>query len=298
MYIIVDPDTKKETENPHFIENQHIKAIQTWVKNGGTLVLLANDTANCEILHFNQLATVFGIRFSDKSRNMVKNNMFEQGAVTVQPGNPIFKEGRKLYLKEISVLEADKSARAVFTEGGDVIMATAAYGKGRVFALGDPWLYNEYVDGKKLPSEFDNFNAARDLAAWLLETSPVPANEEEADVLDAVEELRLALLSGDRKTLENITLPELSYGHSGGKIENQTAFVDQLASGRSNFTAISFTDQTLSVVGNTAIVRHILSASTNDAGKGPGSVHLSVLLVWVKQNGAWKLLARQAVKKI
>ena len=51
---------------------------------------------------------------------------------------------------------------------GDVIMATAKLGRGVVFAIGDPWLYNEYVDGRKLPPEFENFKAAQDLSRWLI----------------------------------------------------------------------------------------------------------------------------------
>ena len=47
-------------------------------------------------------------------------------------------------------------------------MAIARYGKGAVFAVGDPWIYNEYTDGKKLPADFDNFKAAQDLSGWLL----------------------------------------------------------------------------------------------------------------------------------
>ncbi len=297
VYIIVDPDTKKETKDPHHVESQHIEAIKAWVKGGGTLVLLANDTSNCEIPHFNQLAAEFGIRFTNKNRNMVQNNQFEQGAITVPAGNPIFKTGRKLYIKEISTLAVNPPARAVLSEGPDVIMASARFGLGRVFALGDPWLYNEYVDGKKLPADFDNYPAARDLARWLLLVpTPEPAQKEEAEVAGAVETLRLALISGDRKALEKITAPGLSYGHSGGKIEDKTTFVENLASGRSNFEEIELTNQTIAITGNTAIVRHHLSAATNDAGKGPGAVHLGILLVWVKQNGDWKLLARQAVK--
>ncbi|MBK9336287.1 MAG: glycoside hydrolase family 88 protein [Lewinellaceae bacterium] len=292
VYIIVDPDTRKETPNPNFVGKQHVETIKNWVQNGGTLVLLANDTSNCEIPQFNQLAAEFGIRFTDKNRNMVKNNQFEQGAIPVPTGHPIFHSSRKLYIKELSVLDVRPPARAALTESGDVIMATASFGKGRVFALGDPWIYNEYLDGKKLPAEFENFNAARDLSAWLLQT----ADSEAAGVAHAVEMLRQALLSGDRTALENITARELTYGHSSGKIENKTDFVEQLASGRSDFTEINFSEQTISVVGQTATVRHILSAATNDAGKGPGTVRLAVLLVWVKQQDDWKLLARQAVK--
>ena len=120
---------------------------------------------------------------------------------------------------------------------------------------------------------------------------------EVSKVAAAVEVLRQAMISADPQSLKNITSQELSYGHSGGKVEDQAAFIDQLVSGRSVFTEISLSEQTITVVGNTATVRHKLSAATNDAGKGPGTVHLLVLLVWVKQNGDWKLLARQAVKQ-
>lgn len=297
VYIIVDPDTRKETANPNFIGKQHIKVLKNWVKNGGTLVLLANDTSNCEISHFNQLATEFGIRFTDKNRNMVKNNQFEQGAVSVPPGHPIFKTSRKIFIKELSVLDVHPPAQATLTAGGDVIMAVARLGKGRVFALGDPWIYNEYLDGKKLPNAFENYAAARDLSAWLLESPPATAAVSvETEVAGAVETFRQALLSGDRKALEAIAADELSYGHSGGRIENKSEFVEQLVSGRSDFTEISFSDQTITVVGQTAIVRHRLSAATHDAGKDPGAVQLAVMLVWVKQKNSWKLLARQAVK--
>lgn len=47
-------------------------------------------------------------------------------------------------------------------------MATAKYGKGAVFAVGDPWLYNEYLDGRKIPVEYENFSAANELVMWLL----------------------------------------------------------------------------------------------------------------------------------
>lgn len=169
VYIIVDPDTKKETENPHFIEKEHIKVLKKWVQQGGVLVLMANDTSNCEIPHFNQLANAFGVTFTNKSRNMVKNNVFEQGAVSIPKGNTLFKTAEKVFVKELSVLLVEKPAQSVISAEGDIIMATAKVGKGTVFIIGDPWLYNEYVDGKKLPAEYDNFKAARDLAGWLLQ---------------------------------------------------------------------------------------------------------------------------------
>ncbi|MCC6460856.1 MAG: glycoside hydrolase family 88 protein [Saprospiraceae bacterium] len=298
VYIIVDPDTRKETESPHFMEKQHIKSIKKWVSEGGTLVLLANDSSNCETQQFNRLAGAFGIQFSGRSRNMVKNNQFEQGTVAVPEGHFLFKNSKTLYIKELSVLDIQAPAEVVLRAEGDVIMASARYGKGRVFALGDPWLYNEYVDGKKLPAGFDNFAAAGDLSAWLLYNpqTATAAEREQARVAEAVEAFRVALLDGKRDALEKIVADELSYGHSGGKVEDKAAFIDQLVSGRSDFTAIHLGHQTISVSGATAIVRHEFSAATNDAGKGPDTIRLAVLLVWTQQAGHWKLIARQAVK--
>jgi unsaturated rhamnogalacturonyl hydrolase len=65
-------------------------------------------------------------------------------------------------------LSVKKPAKAVLKEGRDIIMATSTGGKGTVFVLGDPWIYNEYVNGRKLPAEYENFKAAKNLAEWLL----------------------------------------------------------------------------------------------------------------------------------
>jgi unsaturated rhamnogalacturonyl hydrolase len=169
VYIIVDPDTKKETAKPNFVQAPDTKAIADWVKAGGTLVLMANDTANCEIKHFNELAATFGIQFTSQSINMVQGSQFEQGRVDVPAGNPIFKSTKALYIKELAVLDVKSPAAAVLSKGPNKIIATARFGKGTVFAVGDPWLYNEYTDGRKIPAVYENFNAGKDLATWLLQ---------------------------------------------------------------------------------------------------------------------------------
>jgi unsaturated rhamnogalacturonyl hydrolase len=168
VYIIVDPDTDKEAEKPNYVEPPHVKAIADWVKSGGVLVLMGNDVGNAEFDHFNTLAKEFGIQFNKDSKNRVQKDNFVEGLVKVPEGNRVFKTARSLYLKEISTLALSKPATAVLEHNGDVVMAVAKHGRGTVFAVGDPWLYNEYVDGRKLPAEFENYKAAKDLAAWLL----------------------------------------------------------------------------------------------------------------------------------
>lgn len=117
----------------------------------------------------------------------------------------------------------------------------------------------------------------------------------EKEVAGVVEQLRQAMISGNRTELNNIASEKLTYGHSSGKIENKAEFVDVLATKKSDFVSIALSEQTVSVEGNTAIVRHILDAETNDGGK-PGKVHLGILLVFAKEQSGWKLIARQAVK--
>ncbi|WP_338877000.1 glycoside hydrolase family 88 protein [Spirosoma sp. SC4-14] len=168
VYIIVDPDTPKETLTPNYVNQAEIKAISDWVKGGGVLVLMANDTSNCEHTHFNQLAAAFGVQFLPKNVNMVKGDQYEQGMVTIVAGNPIFPQVNTVYIKELSPLSVKAPAHAVVSKGDNVIMATAKLGKGTVFVVGDPWLYNEYTDGRKIPARYQNFKAGKELATWLL----------------------------------------------------------------------------------------------------------------------------------
>lgn len=119
--------------------------------------------------------------------------------------------------------------------------------------------------------------------------------KQEKAVLAAVEKLRLAMISGNEAELKAVSSEKLSYGHSGGLVENQQQFVEKFKTGASDFVTIELKNQTITISGNTAIVRHELHATTNDNNK-PGEVHLRVMLVFQKQAKEWKLLGRQAVK--
>ena len=167
VYIIVDPDTEKETEKPNYITAAHAKTISGWVKKGGTLVLMGNDAGNTDLKGLNVLAGEFGLRFNEDNRNLVEGAAFENGAVTIPAGHPVFRSARKLFVKELATIEVARPA-SLLSKDGKTIVAVKKYGKGTVFAIGDPWLYNEYVDGRKLPPGFDNYAAAHDLVKWLL----------------------------------------------------------------------------------------------------------------------------------
>ena len=171
VYVIVDPDTEKETANPQFVGPANVKAIADWVKKGGVLALFGNDGQNCELDKFNTLSETFGIKFNKDRKFEVLNNDYKMGRVMIPAGNPIFPNTKEIYIKEVSTLSLSKDAKSVLTVNGDVLIAMAKYGKGSVFVIGDPWLYNEYTDGRRLPYEYENFKAAQDLSNWLIAQS-------------------------------------------------------------------------------------------------------------------------------
>lgn len=168
IYIIVDPDTEKETKSPNYIQSTDIEAIQSWVKAGGVLLLMGNDSGNAEFNHFNQLSEKFGIHFNEDSKNKVQGNNFQQGAIAIPVDHLIFSKTKKVYIKELSTIQAKNPATIILKKGDDNIMAISKSGKGIVIAVGDPWFYNEYTDGRKIPAEYENYQAAEDLVKWLI----------------------------------------------------------------------------------------------------------------------------------
>lgn len=125
---------------------------------------------------------------------------------------------------------------------------------------------------------------------------PLFASNDDVDrVSKKVEALRLAMIDGDAKALRALSAPQLTYGHSSGTMEDQAAFIEKLASGKSDFVTMDLSEQTITISGDTALVRHKLVADIKDGGV-PNTINLGVLLVWQKQGGEWKLLARQAFK--
>jgi len=118
---------------------------------------------------------------------------------------------------------------------------------------------------------------------------------EETKVADAVTALNKAMIDVDKNVLETLTAEDLSYGHSGGKVENKTQFLDAVVSGTVDYISIDITDQKITVAGKNAIVRNMYAAKLTNEGK-PVEIKIGTLMVWQKIKGKWKLLARQGYK--
>ena len=117
------------------------------------------------------------------------------------------------------------------------------------------------------------------------------------NIITVIDQFRKAVLESNAAQLQQLLADELSYGHSDGHVEGKTDFINKLSNGTYSFLTMDLSAQTIIESNNIAIVRHQLDALTNDEGK-PGEAHIHILLVWTKYEAGWKLIARQAVKKI
>lgn len=143
VLILADPDTPKESASPNLISDAEVQALTAWVRNGGTLLLFGNDPGNAEFARFNVLAKQFGIEFEEKKHV----NAEGAGKLTLQtPSNGWFTPGLKFYGVDLAPLRISAgNAETLLAERDTVMMASVKEGKGRVIALGDPWVYNEYL---------------------------------------------------------------------------------------------------------------------------------------------------------
>ena len=116
---------------------------------------------------------------------------------------------------------------------------------------------------------------------------------DEAAVAQAVEALRKTTFARDPKGFGELISENVSYGHSDGRVENKKKFIDGQVANKSVFKSLAFTDQTIQVNGDRAIVRNIYNSVTELDGK-TNNTKIGVLMVWAKEGDTWRLYARQA----
>jgi unsaturated rhamnogalacturonyl hydrolase len=172
VFVIASPDNADKNPHPNFANATDATQIAGWVKAGGVLMIMENDTSFADLDHFNVISDKFGIHFNSVLRKHVIGTNWEQGRIDIDGKGPIFRHPHTIYVKDVCTITVTAPAKAVLAEGDDNFMATAKYGKGTVYAFVDPWLYNEYTDGRKLPATYDNYAAGQELVRWILAQVP------------------------------------------------------------------------------------------------------------------------------
>jgi ketosteroid isomerase-like protein len=120
--------------------------------------------------------------------------------------------------------------------------------------------------------------------------------DEEA-VAKRLEAFRAAQFAHDAKALDALCADELSYSHSDAHIEDKATFIKNATADTSKFLSLEYKDPWIRVVGDTAIVRfHWVAEGESIPDGKKSSTNLHILMIWQKQGGAWKLLARASTK--
>lgn len=120
-------------------------------------------------------------------------------------------------------------------------------------------------------------------------------SEDEALIAQAIERFKVLMVRPESTALSNLVSEDLEYVHSSGTVRNKQGFIDEFVKRWTNFTEVRIANQTINVSGDNAIVRHRLLA-TMDNPNYPADVDIIILMVWRKEAGEWKMLARQAAK--
>jgi ketosteroid isomerase-like protein len=123
----------------------------------------------------------------------------------------------------------------------------------------------------------------------------VAQSSDEAQVAQAIERLKIVMVKPDSKVLAELASNDLEYVHSSGTVRNKQGFIDEFMQGKTKLTKVDIQDQSIKISGDLAVVRHRMVADADIPGYPP-IIDIIILMVWKKEAGQWKVLARQAAK--
>jgi ketosteroid isomerase-like protein len=99
----------------------------------------------------------------------------------------------------------------------------------------------------------------------------------------------------DSLTLEDLFAKQATYGHSHGNLQTREEAIKGVAKNKSNYTDTSMTILKVIIDNNTAIVRHLFKANEHKVDGTVTPLNFTMMLVWIKEKGKWRLMGRQAV---
>jgi ketosteroid isomerase-like protein len=133
------------------------------------------------------------------------------------------------------------------------------------------------------------------LVLCVLGLSSVWAATPEEDVKSAIEQWKTAVIKKDKPALEKLIHGQVTYGHSNAKMETKQEAIDAFLAPSMTYKAIDMKDTTYRVFGKTVLVLTNMTVKNAQNGEDR-TIPLSVLMVWVKEQGRWQLVARQSTR--
>jgi hypothetical protein len=157
-------------------------------------------------------------------------------------------------------------------------------------------------DGKTVVSNYLNTgtflkrNGKWQAVSWQATKMPRPEEEIKKEIAAAQAAFHQAMLSADLKTLETLADESFIWTHRGGEQMTRKQLLDQLGSGQLKYSKLETNNVTVSVYGDTAIVRGVSprqrSSFPGSGGSGDANPFTAFYtLTFVNKGGDWKAVA-------
>ena len=166
VYLLAAPSSATGDTGSHALMKADGDTIEAWVKGGGVLLLIADAGPATDATQLNVLSDRFGMHFAGNASQAQPADANQEVEIPADTG--VFSKAHRALIPNTCTLSLGPLAHPVLKDGTNTVMAVSSAGRGTVVAITSPWLSNKYLDGRTLPSGFDNFPASIDLAGWLL----------------------------------------------------------------------------------------------------------------------------------
>jgi hypothetical protein len=117
----------------------------------------------------------------------------------------------------------------------------------------------------------------------------------EFEIKRCMQALKTCMLGKDSAGMDALLADGLTYGHSNGWIQTKLDLIRSVMSGEQDYKRIEPRSMQIRIHGDAAVV-NVESLVALDFRGEFMELDMDILLVWVKMNGNWKLIARQSVK--
>ena len=123
--------------------------------------------------------------------------------------------------------------------------------------------------------------------------------KDEQEITEKTELLSATIFgTKDSLTLESLFASKASYGHSHGNLQARKEAIKGISQNKSIYKDTAVKNiYVLFGSKKTAIVRYLFDANENKTDGTITPLHFSMMLVWIKEKGKWKLFGRQAVSR-
>ncbi len=131
---------------------------------------------------------------------------------------------------------------------------------------------------------------------FLMSIASFAQSSNDNEVWSRVEALTNAIFKKkDSVALLDLVSTKVTYGHSGGNVEDKATMVLKAMASKQTYKNLEFEKTSMDIDGHTAVLRHNLRGISVENGTET-PLNLAILQVWKKENGKWRIWARQAVK--